>query len=338
MSSATAIISSPVSITSRWGRAGLWLAAIALVLAVGYFDYATGYEISAVLFYSIPIFVMVWFGDRISSVFIALCCALVWWWADEAAGHHYTREWHQIWETAMRLAYFLIFVELFSVIKSRIQLLERNQILEQEITRIRENEQQRIGRDLHDDVCQYFAAIGCAMGSLKRSLEQNGVAQAARAREIEDLVMKGVAKTREIARGLLPVEYDNEGLQSALEELAARSTNLMNLRCEFECDSPAPIFDHGCATHLYRIAQESIANASRHGKAQNVVIRLSANPSEVALSVSDDGVGLAVDAPDGRGRGLNIMKYRARMIDANFEVLPRPGGGTIVRCFFPSSS
>ena len=197
------IFPSLASALARLSRVSLFTLAISIVLTVGYFDYATGYEISAVLFYSIPIFLMVWFGDKISAVFIALCCALAWWWADEASGHHYSHEWFHAWETMVRLAYFLIFVELFSSIKSRIHLLERTQLLEHEITRIRENEQQRIGRELHDDICQYFAAIGCALGSLKRSLETPVGPQAGRVGELEDLVMKGVAKTRGIARGLI---------------------------------------------------------------------------------------------------------------------------------------
>ncbi len=313
----------------------LWTVSLALVLIVGYFDYLSGYEVSAVLFYSLPIVLIVWFGEKRSGVLVALCCAVVWWWADEASGHDYSRAWVQIWETIIRLAYFLIFAETCGGIKMRIELLEHSQHLEREIIRIRETERRRIGHDLHDGVCQYFAAIGCAVGSLKRHLEKQGVEQAARAGEIENLIMQGVSKTRGIARGLSPVENDNAGLQSALEELAARSTDLLNLRCTFECDSPAPIFDNVCATHLYHIAQESVSNASRHGQARNAVIRLSASPSEVALTVTDDGVGFPASKPRSKGMGLGIMQYRAQMIEAQFEILPRAGGGTIARCFFP---
>lgn len=316
----------------------LWPVCLALVLTVGCVDYATGYEVSAVLFYSLPIILMVWMGDKISSFLIAICCALAWWWADEAGGHHYSQDWHQVWETGVRLAYFLIFVEAGSAIKARIELLERSQQLEQEIIRISESEQQRIGRDLHDGICQYFAAVGCAVGSLKRHLEKQGIDQARRAGEIEDLIMKGVMQTRGIARGLSPVENDVAGLQSALEELAERSTQLLNLHCTFECDDPAPIFDRTCATHLYYIAQECVSNAGRHGKARNAVIRLSATQDEVGLTVTDDGIGLHPELPQGRGMGLGIMQYRARVIGAEFEICARPEGGTIVRCVFPKCS
>jgi signal transduction histidine kinase len=316
----------------------IWSAAIALVFLVGVVDYQTGYEVSVVLFYSAPILLMVWFVDRISAVFIALLCTIVWWWVDEASGHHYTEEWYQIWETIVRLVYFLLFVVGGTAIKSRVELLERSQHLEQEILRISEREQQRIGQDLHDGICQYFAAIGCAAGSLKRNLEKQGATQAGRAGEIEELIMKGVAQTRSLARGLFPVENDEAGLQSALRELAANSTRLLNLQCTFESDSPAPIFDNVSATHLYRIAQESVSNASRHGKARHVAICLKATPREVSLSITDDGVGIPAELPRSKGMGLGIMRYRARVIEAQFEITPRPGGGTVARCFFTQDS
>ncbi len=320
---------------SHQSRTGLvWATAVLMVALVGILDYRTGYEVSVVLLYSAPIVFMVWFADRISAIFIALLCAIVWWWADEASGHSYTQEWFQIWETIVRLVYFLLFVFGGTTLKSRLELLEHSQHLEHELIRISEREQQRIGRDLHDGICQYFAALGCAAGSLKRNLHKQGLPQATRAGEIEDLIMKGVAQTRDLARGLFPVENDATGLQSALEELAASSTRLLNVKCTFECDRPAPIFDNTSASHLYRIAQESVSNAARHGKARTVAIRLTATPSEVALSITDDGVGLPAELPRSKGLGLGIMNYRARIIDAQLKIAAGPAGGTVVRCFF----
>jgi signal transduction histidine kinase len=334
-----AIPSPTSSFSTRISQNSLvWCCAILLTLLVGVLDYQTGYEVSVALLYSGPILFMVWYADRLSSVFIAILCAIAWWWADEACGHHYTQLWHQIWETVARLVYFLLFVVGGSAIKSRLELLEHSQYLEQEIIRISEREQQRIGRDLHDGICQYFAAIGCAAGSLKRNLNKQNLAQAQRAGEIEELIMKGVAQTRSLARGLFPVENDNSGLQSALQQLANNSSRLLNLNCTFDCDTPAPIFDNVSATHLYRIAQESVSNASRHGKAKNVAIRLAATPDEVALSISDDGVGLPAEVSRSKGLGLGIMQYRARVIDAQFSIGNSPGGGTTVRCFFAQAT
>ena len=318
----------------RQPKALLWLEAIALVLLVGFVDYRMGYEVSVVLFYSLPILLMVWCGDKMSGVFVALLSAIVWWWSDESLGHPYPDGWHHIWETAVRLGFFLSFAAGSSAIKAHIALLEQSRRLKREIIRISEREQQRMGQDLHDGLCQYFAAVGCAAGSLRRNLEKHGAPQARDAGEIEDLIMKGVVQTRSLARGLFPVEDQEDGLQCALQTLADSASRLLNVNCILECEEPVPVHDNVRATHLYRIAQESISNASRHGKAETTRIRLTADKDRVSLTISDNGIGICPDLPRGNGMGLGIMEYRARMIGGEFEIVPAPDGGTVVRCSF----
>ncbi|MDR3403125.1 MAG: sensor histidine kinase [Chthoniobacter sp.] len=314
----------------RW----LWVEAILLSCVVGFMDYYTGWEISVVLFYSLPILMMVWFADRVSAVFMALLCAIIWWWADEASGHPYTQGWHQIWETVVRLGYFLLFVVGGTAVKSRIELLERSRQLEREIIRISEREQRRIGQDLHDGLCQYYAAVGCAAGSLKCNLEKQGSPAAKSAAEIEELIMKGVTQARSLARGLAPVESEERGLQFALEDLALTTSKLQGIDCRLVCDGPISIFDNNRANHLYRIVQESINNATRHGEAKAITIRLSSEGESIRLVIEDDGTGIPQPVPETRGMGLSVMQYRARMIGGQLEVAPRPEGGTIVACSF----
>ena len=323
-----------VEFLERQSKLWLWVEAIALALVVGAVDYVTGYEVSMVLFYSVPILFIVWFCDRISGVLMAVFCTIVWWWADEAAGHLYTASWHQVWETLVILAYFLLFVEVATATKSRIALLEHSRQLEQEIIRISEREQRRIGQDLHDGLCQYYAAIGCAAGSLKCNLEKLGSPAAKSAAEIEELVMNGVWQARNLARGLAPVESEERGLQYALEDLAHVSGRLLGIDCSLICEDPVSVFDNTRANHLYRIAQEAINNATRHGKATVVNIRLSNADGLIRLSIEDNGVGLPLPLPASRGMGLSIMQYRARMVGGQLEIAPRPGGGTIVACSF----
>jgi len=315
-------------------KSWLWTETIVLALGVGFLDYSTGYEISVVLFYSLPILLMVWFGDRTSSVFVALLCAIIWWWADEASGHPYEQDWHQIWETVVRLGYFLFFVVTATSVKSRIELLEHSRQLEQEIIRISEREQRRIGQDLHDGLCQYYAAIGCAAGSLKLNLEKQGSPAAQSAAEIEELILKGVGQARSLARGLSPVENEERGLQFALEDLVHTITKLQSIDCHFICTAPVSVFDNSRANHLFRIAQEAINNATRHGKASVVGVRLSYERGIIQLTIEDNGCGIPQPLPPAGGMGLSIMQYRARMIDGQLEVAPRPEGGTIVTCSF----
>jgi signal transduction histidine kinase len=316
-------------------KSWLWIEAVLLSLLVGYGDYITGYEMSFVLFYSIPILFITWNMDRISGVFIALFCTLVWWWADEASGHPYASRWLQMWDGTICLGCFFFFVTVGAAVKARIALLEHSRQLEREIIRISEREQRRIGNDLHDGVCQYYAAVGCAAGSLKHTLEKQGSPVAKAAAEIEGLIMKGVEQARSLARGLAPVENEDRGLQYALASLANTTRRLLSIDCDLVCDLPVSVFDSVRANHLYRIAQEAINNAHRHGKATQVVLRLETDEGNfVRLAVEDNGVGLPVPTPVNGGMGLSIMQYRARIMGGECKITPRPGGGTIVACSF----
>lgn len=315
-------------------RSWLWAEALSLTFLVGFLDYVTGYEVSVVLLYSVPILLIAWFADRTSAVLMALLCALVWWWSDEASGHPYKQDWHQVWETVVRLGYFLFFVVTGTAVKSRIVLLEHSRKLEQEIIRISEREQRRIGQDLHDGLCQYYAAVGCAAGSLKLNLEKQGSPTAISAAEIEELIMKGVSQARSLARGLAPVENEERGLQFALEDLAHSTSRLQSIDCQLICDSPVSIFDNHCANHLYRITQEAISNATRHGKASTIRLHLNSDDDSVRLVIEDNGSGIPDPLPGPPGLGLSIMQYRARTIGGELEVAPRPEGGTIVACTF----
>jgi signal transduction histidine kinase len=327
----------PVRLTEFFDKqpiSWLWTEAVLLAFGIGAIDYVTGYEISMVLFYSIPILLITWYTDRISGVSMAVLCTIIWWWADIASGHPYTSWWLQLWDAAVCLGCFLIFVAVGTAARERILLLERSRKLEQEIIRISEREQRRIGQDLHDGLCQYYAAVGCAAGSLKHNLEKAGSPTAKSAAEIEELIMKGVGQARSLARGLAPVESDERGLQFALETLAATTSQLVGIDCRLDCDSPVAIYDNTCANHLYRIAQEAINNAWRHGRATEIHLRLEAEGERVSLAIEDNGGGLPQPLPENGGMGLSIMQYRARMIGGQWSIEPRREGGTIVSCSF----
>ena len=311
------------------------LESVLLVLIIGYFDYISGYQVSVFVFYAPPILFAVWYSGKQQGTLIALLCAIVWWWADVEAGHPYLTSWIQGWETLVRLIFFLFVVVGVSALKSQISLLERSQQLEREIIRISEREQQRIGQDLHDGLCQYLAAISCAASSLRNDLQKQEWEEAEAAAEIAELLKQGVTQTRNLSRGLFPVQMDEAGLESALGELAMSASRLLDIECEFESPRHISIYDNMVATHLYRITQEALNNATRHGQATHVNIDLSEKDGVVALSIVDNGNG--IPAPVGGkadGMGLKIMDYRARLIGGQLEIGKAPGGGTKVTCRF----
>jgi PAS domain S-box-containing protein len=211
--------------------------------------------------------------------------------------------------------------------------------LEKEILEISTREQRRIGHDLHDGVCQQLAGIAVLADILADKLEQQGRPEAGDAHKITDLVGQANKQTRGVARGLFPVRLEENGLVSALEELAQGAGAFFKMQCEFHCDQPVIIRDPTVALHLYYIAQEAILNAVKHGKARHIDVRLAeANGQGCVLSVRNDGTPLEAEPAEDRGMGIRIMKYRARMIGATLLLESAPGGGAEVTCQFPMGS
>lgn len=206
--------------------------------------------------------------------------------------------------------------------------------LEQEILAISNRERQRIGQDLHDGLCQELAGIELMCQVLEQKLATKSRAEAARVGEIGRHVREAITHTRDLARGLSPVELEANGFMSALHEMAAKVQNVFHVECRFECAEPVLIQNNGAATHLYRIAQEAINNAIRHGKAGRIEIALKTSGSQIALTVADDGLGFPGDLKDNGGMGLRIMKYRAGMVGATLEFRRANGRGTVVSCAF----
>ena len=317
----------------------LFIQALALTITIGLIDYLTGDEVTVDPFYSIPILLMVWSGNKNLAIVISLFCAFSWWWANAAGSHPYSSEWFRIWDAIVRLMFFCLvvfagsmFKEQRDSIRDRLALLERSQQLEREIINISEREQQRVGRDLHDGVCQYLAAIGFTAAMLHRDLERDSPIRAEKAGEIANLLQDAAKRTRDLARGLSPVDRDEGGLESALNELALSTSKLAGISCSFICVGPVQIRDNARAVHLFRIAQEALSNVTKHGHAKAVVIALEACDGALSLRVSDDGLGFDPTCSERKGMGLNIMRYRARMLAGTLEIQSNSPAGTMVTC------
>ncbi len=220
------------------------------------------------------------------------------------------------------------------VIATGIDITERKH-LEKAILDISAREQRRIGQDLHDGLGQHLTGIAFMTKVHETKLAEQNRAEADDAAKIVKLVNEAIHKTRELARGLLPVVSDSEGLMSALQLWAAELENLFGISCRFQCEAPVLINDETTATHLYRIAQEAANNAIKHGDARNILIRLAAERSRGTLMIKDDGTGIASEPAESQGMGLRIMNYRAGMIGGTLEIRRDAPRGTIVACVFP---
>jgi len=207
--------------------------------------------------------------------------------------------------------------------------------LKKAVLEISEREQQRIGRDLHDRLGEHLAGIAFLTKAHEQVLAARSLPEAAEAARIVRLVNRAIHKTRELARGLVPVLSESRSLTSVLQDRAAEVQDLFNVRCRIECDDSALLSDHPAAIHLYYIAQEAVQNAIKHGKAESIRISLTANESQGSLTILDDGCGMiSVQASEG-GLGLRIMEYRAGLIGGILRVEPAACRGTLVSCSFP---
>ncbi len=206
--------------------------------------------------------------------------------------------------------------------------------LEREILEISNREQRRIGHDLHDGVCQLLAGIALMSESLANLLDEKGVPESSQAERISTLINTAINQTRGVARGLFPVRLEENGLPSALEELAANISELFKINCRFVSEQPPAGVDNEIALHLYYIVLEAVANAVKHGKAKNIVITLEPVKDRYLLGVEDDGTGFVTAATPQTGMGIRIMQYRARVIGATLNLENRAGCGTHVTCLF----
>lgn len=203
--------------------------------------------------------------------------------------------------------------------------------LQKEILEISRREQQRIGQDIHDGICQDLTAVTLLTKILEKKLLEKSLKEAGDVEEITKFIVKTLVKTKLIAKGLLPVRFESQGLMAALQELAFKTQRLSQVSCLMRSTKPVIVLNNTVAVHLYRIAQEAVHNALKHAKADHIIISLSKVNREIVLSVEDDGVGIEYDSAH-KGLGLSIMNSRAETINATLQISKHSGGGTVLIC------
>jgi signal transduction histidine kinase len=319
----------------------------ALVVVIGIADYYTGFELSLLVFYLVPVCMAVaavgWkFGTVISVASVATWLA-----GDVLAGARFANPLVPGWNALIALGTYLIVVWLVASVialqremEARVrqrtvalteEIAERLR-LEKAVLEITERERRTIGHDLHDGLSQHLTGTALVAQALRSRLQPRAEGDAADVGKIVTLIEEAIEQTRSLAKGLLLAEVEQDGLVSALHELAAKTRDQFRVECAFTCAADVRLGGGGAATHLYRIAEEAARNGIRHGRARRVALALDAEGDNLVLSVRDDGAGLPPPAARGQGLGLRIMAHRAAMIGASFEVAAQPGGGTLVVC------
>lgn len=227
--------------------------------------------------------------------------------------------------------------------------------MQRHVVEIASNEQRRIGLELHDGTQQELSGLSLFASSLRETIGNSAKSTAdgrkiftfdeseyERLVSISDLISKRLVETnqhvRDLAHGIMPIQVDAEGLRSALADLANSINANDNIVCHFVCKEDVVIPDNTTATHLYRIAQEAINNAIRHGEADQIRVALTTKDQLISLEVSDNGIGFnkkhlaSHEELTSKGMGMRTMEYRASLIGGHILTSQSPDGGVTVRC------
>jgi PAS domain S-box-containing protein len=207
--------------------------------------------------------------------------------------------------------------------------------LEVEVIRVAEQEHIRIGHDLHDGIGQTLTGIA----SLVEALESRLVGEEQKdARRIHELVKTAITETRRLSHGLSPAAVKNRGLAGGLMLIAETVRENFRRECTCQIDDPPPVVGQEAEIHLFRIAQEAVNNAIRHGSATKLRISLRRkSATHGILDISDNGPGFpnGQNKPSGDGIGLRVMEHRAHLINGELRLQTLKGKGVRVTCRFP---
>ncbi len=329
-------------------RFAIGLGCVLLVALIGYGDYREGYEDSFLLLYLVPIAVATWYNGIALGVVVAALSVAADVISDVAAGNPNVA----IWNTVTSFFYYIVFVVLLSRwhnllnemhrrVEERTADLQREIVarksLEREIAKVTEHERRRLGLELHDSLCQHLTGTSLKAQTVVAQLQDNGSPVLETARKVVSLVERGIDIARDIARGLFSSELEGEGLIYALDVLAKTTSHQKQIECSFEHDTEVNVTPDK-ATQLYWIAREAVTNAVTHASPTRIIIRLRRAPSGIALSVEDDGGGLARPGGERNGIGLQVMTHRAELAGGALNTGRSDYGGAAIQCIIPSNA
>ncbi len=207
--------------------------------------------------------------------------------------------------------------------------------LEHELLEITEKERRRIALDLHDDLGQRLSGIALMTKGLQLRLGKTCPGESVEAGNIHDLVQEAMNHASDLAHDLATLDLKANSLADALEGLAAHATKLFGIVCKLKVEGPVPALEPNSVRQLYKIAQESVTNAIKHGKSKKVTIELSTRANELELTIENSGIPFPDLKSREGGMGLRIMHYRASLLNGTFDIKGKGARGTLVTCTIP---
>jgi signal transduction histidine kinase len=202
---------------------------------------------------------------------------------------------------------------------------------------VQEAERRRISRDLHDDINQQLALLAVDIEALERQLSDAPVGTLRAARAIQDRVVEISENVRHMAYQFHPSILDDLGLPIALQRLVNDFSVRTGVNGVFLDHGTPMSLPQDVGTCLYRVAQESLGNISRHAKAEHVSVDLARSRKGLQLMISDDGVGFSPNSTQQNPRGLGLlsMKERITLVDGTLDIQSSEGLGTRLCAWVP---
>lgn len=327
-----------------------YLTVLALISVVGYADFEAGEEISFSIFYMLPIVYAAWFINPEAGFMAAIISASVWFTVEVKQHPPFSSEWIPVWNALVRLAFFILGIELVRLIrKTELRLLhevtrrtrtlraesDRRRRLERELMEVTAREQLRFAQDLHDGLGQYLSALAFHARMLSDDLRQHGAPQLAQAERIVGIIRTTNQTIRRLDRAMrLPVPTGG-GFAAAIRALAEEFQQLTGVPCDLELTDATDGLDPFRVQMLLRIVQEAMNNAVKHGTPKRITVSMVLVNGMLHTCVIDDGVGLLHKPDVESGTGLQIMKLRAELIGSQLSLRANGDAGCIVECILP---
>jgi signal transduction histidine kinase len=214
-------------------------------------------------------------------------------------------------------------------------VIEERKRLENELLEIAENERRRIGFDLHDDLGQKLTGMALMMKGLERRLSSEAHPCVDEAAKIHGLMQDIIQHTHDLARQFSSLDVKGDDLVAVLKGLSANVKKLFGITCGFSVKGRPPAIPCNATVQLYKIAQEAVSNAIKHGKAAQVLVGLDCANNHLVMTIKNDGLPFVQPSGTSSRMGLRIMRYRANTIDADLEIKALGKSGTLVTCSFP---
>jgi signal transduction histidine kinase len=220
------------------------------------------------------------------------------------------------------------------------QSYEQNQDLAGRLINAQEDERARIARDLHDDLSQQLAGVSIMLSGLKSKVGKSGSEPEIdhTVRTLQDRTSTLAESVRNLSHELHPAVLEHTGLVATLRRHCSDIERLHDLSVRFNAGDNLEWLRPDLALCLFRVAQETLTNAVRHGDAHTICVSLTTTADSVELNVVDDGVGFVASERTRSGLGLRSIDERVRFMQGSVSVDSRPGEGTkvLVRIPIPS--